>query len=164
MCVCIIFPSTSHYTWNCSWAQQVKIFSDFRFTDNVFVSTIQLEKTVRDVRIFTTTPPGSLEERVQQTSAEVTQIDINVSLFNVLFKKKKRLLETLSKIFLGFWLIHKCHCDSVVKLMFAKCLHICKAWTYKKIRNQFSLSKNFCWGSRRSTSFCRSYICITDSF
>lgn len=54
----------------------------------MFVSTIQLEKTARDVRIFTTTPPGSLEERVQQTSAEVTQIDINGSLFNVLFKKK----------------------------------------------------------------------------
>lgn len=84
--------------------------------------------------------------------------------FQCFILKKKRLLETLSKIFLGFWLIHKCHCDSVVKLMFAKCLHICKAWTYKKIRNQFSLSKNFCWGSRRSTSFCRSYICITDSF
>lgn len=65
----------------------------------MFVSTIQLEKTVRDVRIFTTTPPGSLEERVQQTSAEVTQIDINVSLFNVLFKKKEIVGNIIKNIF-----------------------------------------------------------------
>lgn len=49
------------------------LFCSFRFTENVFVSTKQLEKTVRDVRTFTMTPPGGLGERRQQTSAEVNQ-------------------------------------------------------------------------------------------
>lgn len=128
MCVCIIFLSTSHYTWNCSWAQQVKIFSDFRFTDNVFVSTIQLEKTVRDVRIFTTTPPGSLEERVQQTSAEVTQIDINVSLFNVLFKKKEIVGNIIKNIF-------RFLANTQMSLWFSCQTDVCKMFAYLQSLN-----------------------------
>lgn len=50
---------------------QVKIFSVFRFMVDVFVSTTQLERTVRDVRTFITTPPGGLEEKTQPTSAGV---------------------------------------------------------------------------------------------
>lgn len=42
-----------------------------RFTVVVIVCTTQLEKTVSNVRTFTTTPPGGLEKETQQTSAGV---------------------------------------------------------------------------------------------
>lgn len=38
---------------------------------DVSVGTTQLERTVRDVRTFTTTPPGGREEKTQSTSAGV---------------------------------------------------------------------------------------------
>lgn len=65
-----------------------------RFTAVVFVSTTQLDTTVRGVRTFTTTPPGGLE-RTQQTSAGVNLQICCIQYFGVFLSHSQFVLFTL---------------------------------------------------------------------
>lgn len=45
----------------------------FRFMADAFVCTTQLERIVRGVRTFITTPPGGLEDKTRTPSAGVNE-------------------------------------------------------------------------------------------